>query len=178
MKKFNNLYKEHKKRSNLLFEEKVLNDFNTVYSGLLEKYEISTFNELNEKMKTVFLNELNSFWFKTEGITDKGKKFLRNKSMSLTEYATPLQKSNYIRKKMVPVISENIRQTGLKWQLYDIINEVYNKIGASNLNEVLTSETLISIIKESLTFSLSEFLKEINFELKENSKPKKINKKL
>lgn len=170
MKKFNNLYKEHQNRSSKLFEEKVLNDFNTIYSGLLEKYEIPSFDKLNEKMKTVFLNELNTFWAESNGITDRGKKFLQNKSMSLTEYATPLQKSNYIRKKMVPAINETIRQTGLKTQLYDIIDEVYKKTGAEKLNDILTPESLVSLVKESLTTSLSEFLKEINYELKESSK--------
>jgi len=166
MKKFNNLYKEHQERSNQLFEEKVLNDFNSVYSSLLEKYEVSAFDKLDEKMKTVFLNELHSFWVEAEGITEKGKKFLQNKSMSLTEYATPLQKTNYLRKKMVPIISETVRQVGLKWKLYDIINEVYKETGASQLNEVLTSESLVGIIKESLTSSLSQFLKEIKYEIK------------
>ncbi len=177
MKKFNNLYKEHQERSNQLFEEKVLNDFNSVYSGLLEKYNIFSFDKLNEKMKTVFLNELHSFWVDVEGITEKGKKFLQNKSMSLTEYATPLQKTNYLRKKMVPIISETVRQTGLKWKLYDVINEVYKETGASQLNEVLTSESLVGIIKESLTSSLSQFLKEINYELKESGKTEEVKKK-
>ena len=165
MRKFHTIYKEKQSRSNELFETKVLNDFKNVYSTLLDKYSIADFYNLNEEEQITFLAELNSYWSEEQGVLERGKKFLQIRSDVLSETSTTLQKKNFLKKKTSTVINESLRQSQIKWKLYDVIDEMYNEISASNVAEVLSPNNIIEIIKESFVGSLKEFFKEMRHEL-------------
>ena len=170
IKKFNDLYKEKQVRSNELLEGKLLNEFKSVYGTLLEKYSISDFYTLNEEEQVTFLAELNSYWNDIEGLSDKGKKFIQIRSDVLSESSTSLQKKNYLKNKTSKIISETIRQSELKWKLYDIINEMYNEIQAKGITDILSPDNISDIIQESFKVSLDSFVKEIRTELNESAK--------
>ena len=162
MRKFHQIYKEKQNKSNELFETKVLSDFKNVYSTLLDKYSIVDFYNLNEEEQITFLAELNSYWSEEQGLLEKGKKFLRIRSDVLSETSTTLQKKNFLKKKTSTVINESLRQSQIKWKLYDIIDEMYSEIQASNVADILSPNNIIEIVKESLsviTLILSEIMK-------------------
>ena len=176
MRKFRAVFKEKQSLSEGLHEKKVLGSFEKVYSALLEKYSISNFKSLDEKHQPVFLAELNSYWDEKGGILPKGKKFLGGNSDILNEQSTPAQKKHYMKKRAVPAISETFRQSGLKYKLYNIIDEVYKGIGAEDLSEVLTSKEMTDIMVESFKESVKTFMTEVKYELTENSGAKKKTK--
>lgn len=173
MRKFRAVFKEKQSLSEGLHEKKVLGSFERVYSALLEKYAISNFKSLDEKYQPVFLAELNSYWDEKGGILPKGKKFLAGNSDILNEQSTADQKKHFMKKRAVPAISETFRQSGLKYKLYNIIDEMYKGIGAEDLSEVLSSKEMTDIMVESFKESVKTFMTEVKYELTENSKPQK-----
>jgi len=170
MRKFHTVYKEKQNRAAELFESKVLGDFKNVYSTLLDKYSITDFYNLNEEEQLTFLAELNSFWSEEEGLSEKGEKFIRTRSDVLSESSTTLQKKNFLKNKASVIISESLRQGGVKWKIYDIIDEMYNEIQANDINEVLSPNVITDIIKESFVSSLNVFMREMRHELTESAK--------
>lgn len=175
MRKFRAVLKEKQSVSNRLHEKKVLGSFKKVYNALLNKYSIPNLTSLNEKHQIVFLAELNSYWDEKAGVLPKGRKFLKGNSDMLTEQSTSVQKANYMKKRAVPAISETLRQSGLKWKLYDIIDEMYKGIGARRLAQVLTAKDMTDVLVESFRDSVKTFMTEVNYELSENSKPSRKN---
>lgn len=170
MRKFHTVYKEKQNRAAELFEAKVVNEFKDVYSTLLDKYSITDFYALNEEEQMTFLAELNSYWSEEEGVSEKGQKFLRTRSDVLSESSTTLQKKNFLKDKASVIISESLRQGGVKWKIYDIIDEMYKEIRATDINEVLAPNIITDIIKESFVNSLNKFMKEMRYELTESAK--------
>lgn len=169
MRKFNALYKDQQKKAQDLNENKIAGALETVYSALLEKYEVSAFKELTPEYQDVFLNELNTYWSDSDGISEKGNKFLQGNSEYLSEHASTIQKKNFFKKKVLPIVEETIRQTNLKYKIYDLINEMYKDLNASQLSDVLTPNVLFSVISESYVKAGEEFLTEIHYELFENA---------
>lgn len=175
MRKFYDVYKEKQTKSEQLFEGKVLNEFKGVYKALLEKYHIVDFYTLNEEEQITFLAEMNSFWTKEEGLSEKGAKFMRIRSDVLSESSTPLQKKNFLKNKATTIINETLRQSEIKFKIYDIIDEMYNEIKASQLSDILSPDMISNIIRESFNGTIDKFLTEITTELNESSK--KVSKK-
>jgi hypothetical protein len=175
MRKFHDVYKEKQNKAIELFENQVLNDFKNVYSTLLDKYGISDFYALNEEEQVTLLAELNSYWNEDEGVSEKGKKFLQIRSDVLSESSTSLQKKNFFKNKATVIINETIRQSDLKWKLYDIIDEMFNEVQASSVTDVLSPDIISDIIQESVKTTLDNFIKEIRTELNESAKEVDIN---
>ena len=173
MRKWGVIYKEKLNESENRKEAKILNDFQTVYSAMLEHYGLRNVKQLNERSQTSFLTEMNHYWTEESGITEKGQKFLEKRSMELNENSTATQKKNFLRAKSYAVINETIRQTNLKHRLYDVIDEMYTQLNAENLRDILTPETIVQVISETLNKSLSEFTANINTELTESYKVSK-----
>lgn len=170
MRKFYDVYKEKQTKATELFENRVLGEFKSVYSTLLDKYRISDFYTLNEEEQVTFLAELNSYWTEEEGLSEKGKKFLQIRSDVLSESSTILQKRNFLKNKTSVVISEALRQSELKWKLYDIIDEMYTEIQAKGVTDILSPDIISDIIQESIKLSTDNFVKEIRLELNESAK--------
>ena len=170
MRKFNQVFKEKQTKSETLFEEKILSQFKSVYSALLEKYEVPEFYDLSDKYQGAFLAELNSYWTEDNGVTEIGAKFLRSKEATLNESSTDEQKRNVLQNKTQIIIDETIRQTNIKEKLYRVLDNMYNETNSKKISDILPPETISNIIKESFVKTLKELLKEINWELKENSK--------
>jgi hypothetical protein len=170
MRKFSQVLKEKQTRVEDLFEKEVLSQFKRVYGALLEKYGVAEFQNLSEKYQPVFLAELNSYWSEEEGLTENGTKFVEAKEATLNESSTDDQRKAHLQNKAQILISETLRQSNIKWKIYQVIDEMYKEVKASNLSEVLSTDDLYGSIKESFVKSLKEFLVEINYELKENSK--------
>jgi hypothetical protein len=171
MRKFNEIYKEKQSIANGIIETKVLNEFKNTYSILLDKYSVSDFYALNEEEQNTFLCELNSYWNETEGLTEKGKKFCQIRSDVLSESSTALQKKNFLKNKTLAVVSETIRQSGLKWKLYDVLDEMYKETQAKEISEVLSSESITNIFQESFKTTLDNLVLEIKNELNEKKDP-------
>ena len=170
MRKFNTVFKEKQTKSENLFEEKILSQFKTVYSALLEKYEVPEFYDLSEKYQGAFLAELNSYWTEENGVTEIGAKFVKTHESTLNESSTEEQKKNVLQTKTQIVVDETIRQADIKTKLYTVLDEMYNDVKASNISDVLAPEVISEVIKESFVKTLKELLREINWELKESSK--------
>jgi hypothetical protein len=168
MRKFNTVLKEKQTKEEQLVEKKVLGQFTRVYNALLEKYGIPEFKQLSEKAQNVFLSELNSYWSESEGVSEMGIKFLNSRGRSLNEHSSADQKKNFLQEKADVVISETIRQSELKYKLYNVIDEMYNEVKASNLSEVLPPEVIFETFKEAFVKNLKGLLAEINYELKES----------
>jgi hypothetical protein len=170
MRKFNTVFKEKQTKVENLFEEKILSQFKTVYSALLEKYGVPEFYDLSEKYQGAFLAELNSYWTEEAGVSESGDKFLKLHEPTLNESSTPEQKKLVLQTKAQIVIDETLRQTDIKTKLYTVLDEMYNQVNASNISDVLAPEVISDVIKESFVKSLKELLREINYEIKESSK--------
>jgi histone H3/H4 len=177
MRKFHEIYKEKQNKAIELFENQVLNDFKDVYSTLLEKYGITDFYALNEEEQVTLLAELKSYWSEEEGVSEKGKRFLQIRSDVSSESSTSLQKKNFFKNKASVIINETIRQSNLKWKLYDVIDEMYNEIQASSVQDILSPDIISDIIQESVKTTLENFIKEIRIELNESAKEVAKNKK-
>ena len=173
MKRFGNVLKNKQKKHNLVQEKKILIGFKKVYNALLEKYNTSSFHDIQNDHKQVFLAELNSFWSEDKGILKKGKLFLKGNSDILNEQSTNIQKKQYMKKRITPLISEVLRQSNLKWKMYDVLDEVYKGTNSQSLNDIMESDEILNTILESFQISLKSFMQEVQFELTENSKPKK-----
>lgn len=173
MRKFGEIYKEKINEAEIRQESKVLEDFKRVYAAMLEQYSLTSVHDLDNESQVSFLTELGHYWSEEEGLSDKGQKFLDKRSMSLNENSTATQKKNYLREKTYIVINETLRQTDLKYKLYNIIDEMYKQLEANDLSEVLAPETITNIISECFYRSLSDFTEKIKTELQESVKPKR-----
>ncbi len=171
MRKFNTILKEKQTKEEQLVEKKILGQFKRVYDTLLEKYGIPEFKQLSEKAQNVFLSELNSYWSEAEGVSELGVKFLNTRGRVLNEHSSSEQKKNFLQEKANVIIGEIIRQSELKYKLYDILDEIYTQTKAEKLSDIMPSSSAISIIKEGFQKNIKELLLEINYELTENSKP-------
>jgi hypothetical protein len=165
MRKFNTVFKEKQVVTEKILEEKLLKEFKDVYSSLLEQYETVEFYDLNEDTQVAFLRELNEYWTEEDGLSDKGKKFLKTKSTILTESSTPLQKKAYLKNKATSVISEVLRQSDIKTKLYGVLDEMYKTTGSKQIGEVLPTDAISGTILESFGSALESLMTEIVYEL-------------
>lgn len=174
MRKFHEIYKEKLNESEQLKESTILSDFRNIYSVLLEHYGITSIHDLDDETQLSFLTELNHYWSEEEGLSEKGEKFIAKKSLNLNENSTPQQKKNFLKAKVSAVIDETVRQSELKWKIYDLIDEMYRTLNAKNLREILTPDMITNIILESFSRTVDEFTANIHKELSESvQKPKK-----
>jgi len=173
MKKFLELYKQKLEESENLQETQVLTDFRNIYSVLLEHYGVTTIHELDEETQLSFLTELNHYWSEEDGLSERGEKFIAKRSLVLNENSTPNQKKNFLKAKVSAVIDETVRQSELKWKIYNVIDEMYQTLNANSLREILTPEMITNIILESFSRTVDEFTANINTELSESAKPAK-----
>ena len=105
-----------------------------------------------------------------QALEPKGPKYV---DTLLNEASTAVQKKNFLRTKSYAVINETLRQANLKYKLYDVVDEMYKQLKASDLSDILTPDMITSIITESFVRSINEFAENINKELKESVKPKR-----
>jgi hypothetical protein len=173
MRKFNEIYKDKLSEAETRQESKVLDDFKKVYSAMLEHYGLKSIHELNEESKLSFLTELNHYWSEEDGVNEKGEKFLLKRSMSLNENSTAVQKKNFLREKATVLIRETLRQSDLKFKLYDVVDEIFAQTKASDLRDVMSPDMITSIVAESFVKAIDEFDTNINNELKESLTPKR-----
>lgn len=173
MKKFGEIYKQKLTEAEARQESKVLEDFKTVYNALLENYGLTSVYQLDENTQLSFLTELSHYWDEESGISEKGNEFLNKRSMTVNENSTTVQKKNFLREKTYTIINETLRKSNLKYNLYDVIDEMYHQMKASDLSDILNPETITTIINESLQKSVSEFTLNIRKELTESAKPKR-----
>jgi len=170
MIKYGDIYKKKLNESETQHENKVLTEFKVIYNTLLEHYNLKSVHQLNENSQTSFLTELSKYWDENNGLSEKGKNFLLNHETTLNENSTSTQKKNFLREKSYLVINETLRQSNIKYKLYDIIDEMYNQLNASNIREILTPDMITNIISESFSKSLNEFVSNVNLELSESAK--------
>lgn len=173
MRKFNSVYKEKKQRTEQLVEQKRLGEFKQVYDALLEKYNINEFHELDDEYQDRFLVEINKYWTEDDGVTENGQKFLRRKSDFINESSTTLQRKNYLKKKARAIIAESIDRTGLKWRLYDVLDEMYKSTGSANIAEVMSPEMISDTLENSFKSAVNEMMEQVRTELNESAKNKK-----
>lgn len=169
MRKFGVVFKEKQNILEKVQEQKLLGQFKNVYSLLLENYGVSEFYNLNEETQDAFLNELNKYWTEDEGITQKGNKFLKTKQTTLTESSTLEQKSNFLKRKATLVINETFRQSNLKTNLYKVLDEMYRRTNAEDINDVLNPNDIAKTIAESFSNSLGDLMTEIIYELTDSN---------
>lgn len=174
MRKFHEIYKEKLSESENLQENKILSEFRNIYSVLLEHYEVTSIHDLDDETQLSFLTELNHYWSEEKGLSEKGEKFIAKKSLNLNENSTPQQKKNFLKARVSTVIDETIRQSELKWKIYNLIDEMYQTLNVKSLREILTADMITNIILESFSKTVDEFTANIHKELSESSeKPKK-----
>jgi hypothetical protein len=173
MRKFTDVYKEKQTKAFESNESKVLLDFKNVYAALLEKYECSSYNSLGKSAQNSFLFELNKYWNEGSGVTKEGEKFITTKSVILNEQSTVLQKKNFLKNKIKAVLNENLNGHDMKWKIYDILDEMYQQIKVSSINEILSVDMIDVIIREAFNDVANKFFDEIRNELNESCKPKK-----
>jgi hypothetical protein len=173
MRKFGEIYKVKVNESETRQESKVLSEFRVIYNAMLEHYGLNSVHQLDEDSQLSFLTELNHYWNEEVGLNEKGQVFIDKRSMSLNENSTAVQKKNYLRTRSYAVINETIRQSNIKYRLYDIIDEMYHQLNASDVAEILTPDMITNIISESFYKSLTEFTDGIKKELTESVKPKR-----
>jgi len=178
MRKFHDIYKEKQNISENLQESKVLTDFRKIYNTLLEHYNLTNIHQLDEKNQVAFLSELNQYWTEENGLNDKGQTFLKKRSSILTENSTPLQKKNYLKSRVYHLLNETLRQTEVKYKLYDIIEEMYTQVKAKEINDVLSPNMISNTLFEALATSLDEFVNSINNEIKDSLKKEVINEEV
>lgn len=174
MKRFGEIYKQKVNEAEIRQESKVLDDFKLVYSAMLEHYDLKNIHQLDDEAQISFLTELNNYWSEEKGISEKGISFVNKRDMHLNENSTSIQRKNYLKNRTYAVINETIRQTELKYKLYDVIDEMYKQVKASDLSDVLSPETIVNIITESLETSTAKFLEGISKELKGSTKKSKL----
>jgi len=173
MKKFGEIYKQKVNEAESRQETKVLDDFKLVYGAMLEHYGLTSIHQLDEESQISFLTELNHYWGEEEGLSEKGVSFLEKRSASLNENSTAVQKKNFLRTKSYAVINETFRQTNLKYRLYDVIDEMYKSLKASDISDILTPDMITNIITESFYKAFEEFMGGVKKELKESVQPKR-----
>ena len=173
MRKFGDLVKDKITESESRQEGRVLEDFKVIYNTMLEHYGLTSIHQLDADSQLSFLTELNHYWSEEEGLNEKGQSFIDKRSMSLNENSTLVQKKNFLKAKSYTIISETLRQSDIKYKLYDVIDEMYKQLQASDVSDILSPDTITSIISESFSKCLEEVTTKINKELKESANPKK-----
>ncbi len=175
MKKFNVIYKTKLNETIKSREDSLLASFKGVYSVLLEKYSTTNYEALSEKYKNAFVAELAIYWNEKEGLTEKGKKFIETRSSILTESSTKVQKSNYFKTRLKGILNEQLNGRGqeLKFKIYDVIDEMYKTINATNISDILSTDMISTIVYETFIDSLNEFTENLKTELSESAKPKR-----
>lgn len=168
MRKFNTVFKEKQDESIKIHEERVLGEFKSVYSKMLDIYNINSLESLDESNKKAFTTQINEMWNEENGITEKGKVFLNDNCLFLTESSTKNQKKNYLKQKSSLLLKESFRQYDLKYKIYDIIDSMYEQVKAGDLSGVLKPNDIIEIISESFNEVSGEFLNRIKKELKDS----------
>lgn len=171
MKKFTTAFNEKKQQYEEIVESQILSDFKTVYYAMLENYNIKSLNELDEETQVSFLTELNNYWSEEEGMSEKGEKFLEKRSFVLNENSTVPQKKNFLKAKITAVVNESLRQTDLRWRIYECIDEAYNQLEAKDLKDVLSPASITEIVNGALTEAFTKLSKRIETELNESAKP-------
>jgi len=172
MRAFNVVYKEKLNESTQSHENKILIEFKTVYNALLEHYNLTAINDLNEESQISFLTELNQYWSEETGISELGKHFVKKRSLILTENSTPIQKKNYLKGKAFALLNETIRQNDLKFKLYSVIDEMYMQVKGDKLDDVLTTTSIYNIITEAFADSLDNFITDIKAEIDDSVQEK------
>jgi len=175
MRKFNTVYKEKYKQSEQINENKIINEFKSVYEALLENNNLTSIDNLNNTRKLSFLTELNQYWTEEHGITKLGKSFLEKRSIRLNENSTVLQKKNFLKSKIKNLLKESIRQYDIKTHIYNVLNEMYKQVNGNNIKDVLEPSTISNIITESFAGTLDEFVKDVYYELNKSARPSKTN---
>lgn len=170
MKKFNKVYKEKKNKVEKLNEKKTLDDFNKVFRKLLETYNISDFYDLSEKYQNIFLSDLNKYWTEENGLSESGQKFLNRNADMITENSSMLQKKNYLKKKATSVIKETLHSSDIKFKLYDVIDEMFHQSGAKTVSDIASTDVMTSVIHESFSNALNEFMNQFSTEIYESDK--------
>ena len=170
MRKFNTVFKEKQNESIKIHEDRILDEFKSVYAKLLENYNITSLNVLNETTKLAFMAQINEMWSDERGLSGKGREFLNDNCLFLTENSTPTQKKNYLKQKSAILLKESFRQYDLKYKFYDIIDAMYEQIKGDDLADVLNPKTIMTILGESFNEVATEFLRNIQHELKESVK--------
>jgi len=173
MRKFDTVFKEKLTESEKNHETRVITEFKKIYNALLEHYNLTAINHLNEKSQLSFLTELNYYWTEEQGLNEAGKQFLEKRSFRLTENSTPLQKKNYLKSKTVILINETLRQNDVKYKIYSIIDEMYTQIKGSSVNDILSSDMIMAIINEAFNGSIEQFLNTMKNEINESAKETK-----
>ena len=168
MRKFNEVYKKKQQITNKLQEQQILTNFKQVYSTLLEQYNTTDINKLDNKSKNAFITELNEYWTESDGLTKKGKRFLKNNKSILTENSTVIQKKKYLSEKAESIIDETLRTTNLKYKLYDILDEMYKETKSTDINDVLKDKLITKVIAESFKKSVGKLISEINYEISDD----------
>ena len=165
MRKFNNLYKEKQVVVNKLHEKKVLRGFKKIYATLLEQYNVVNVNQLTNANKKAFITELNEYWAEKNGITKRGRLFLKDNHLLLTENSTIKQKRYFLIEKLDVLIDETLRKSQLKHKLYDVLDEMYKETKSEDIEDVLKSKTITKTIAESFSKSVGKLLAEIDYEI-------------
>lgn len=178
MRKFGVVFKEKQNKAVTLHESNVLSDFKKIYSSLLEHYNLTNINDLKESSQVSFLTELSKYWTEEEGLNLLGEKFIKKKSLILTENSTPLQKKNYLKTKTTNILNELMRQGDIKYKIYSILDEMYDQTNVQSIDDVLTPAVISKVLAESLNESFSALVNNISHELNESVKPKKVNQKV
>lgn len=172
MRKFGVVFKEKQNISERKKDQKVLAEFKEIYSSLLEAYGVPEFHKLDKRTQDAFIGELNEYWTEEDGILPKGQKFLKTKSSKLTESSTSSQKRNYLKKRISTLVSESIRQSDIKTQIYKVLDEMYKETKSTDINQVLNAKEVNDVILESFGANLEDLMTEINYELTEPKKKK------
>lgn len=170
MRKFSTVLKEKQTESIKLHESKILSDFSRIYDKMLEAYETVSVNNLDDTTKAAFMTELNEYWNEDEGMNDRGRNYLNDNCVALTEKSTSLQKKKYLKKKASIVIESNFNRSNLKYNLYDVLDEMYKQINGENIKDVLSPKAIVEILKESMDKVTADFIKNVEMELTESSK--------
>lgn len=178
MRKFGVVYKEKQNKAMELHENHIAMDFKNIYNALLEHYNLTAINDLNEKSQISFLTELNQYWNEEAGLNEKGSAFLQKKSMRLNENSTPLQKKNFLKTKSNNLLNELMRKSDLKYRVYGVLDEMFSQTESNSIDEVLSPSMISEIVTEAFATSLDSFIQTIHHELHESTQPKQSNKKV
>jgi hypothetical protein len=169
MRKFGIVFKEKQNISEKKQEQKLLGQFKSIYSLLLENYGVSEFYDLDKSLQNAFLTELNKYWTEEEGLLSKGQKFLNTRQSTITEASTEFQKQMFLKQKSTQIIKEVLRQSNVKTSLYKVLDEMYRRTNSSDISEVLPATTISAVLIESFGNSLQDLMTEIVYEITDSN---------
>ena len=165
MLKYNQILKEKQTLSKKINEQRLLKSFKKVYSLLLEQYQISKINKLDNPTKQAFLSELNIYWDKDKGLTKKGSKFIKTNKSILNENSTIHQKSKYLKENIINILEQTINNYDVKDKIYKVLDEMYKSTNANDIDDVLPAKKISNIVSESLANVIGKVTSEIFFEI-------------